>query len=175
MKISQSEPNVANRIAMRVTQRFPDLARNPIDDVWFTGSNIWTCLYEYTGPSEYAMETRDWDIFTIGELAAIRLVTGMSWNLLPAFPTKRKRDGIRDPIITPGNLPSLSKRYDPDGNPYSEGYCYITDQGDVDVWVAGSGSALAEIRDYPDTSHAHCRAAFSLTDGLIVLPNEAAR
>lgn len=167
MKVSTDCPNIANRIARHVAQRFPELAKNPIGGIWFTGSNVWSLLYGETTP------IADWDIFTLDELSALRLVTGMSWNMCPAFPTKQKQTNERVPIVSVTNIPSLSKSVDSHGNSYSEGYCYLTEQGEVDVWVC-NGSALTELRTYPDKSHAHCRAAFSFTDGLIVLPNEAA-
>lgn len=170
MKISTTHPNLANRIAEHVTRRFPDLARNPMPDVWFTGSNVWRLLYDESVP-----DGLDWDIFTLDELTAMQLVTGMSWNLCPAFPTREKRSGDRNPVMDPErNIPKLSKKLDADGNAYSDGYCYLTDAGEVDVWVTGARDALTEIRTYPLASHAHCRAAFSFTDGLIVLPNEMA-
>lgn len=172
MKTSTSDHNLANWITGQVAGRFPEFAANPIPGVWFTGSKIWTMLYGVPSPSA---EAKDWDIFTVSELTALQLVTGMGWNLSPAFPTRDKRYGVRNPTIDPErHIPKLSTKLDPDGNAYSDGYCYVTPDGDVDVWVTGCGNALDEIRTYPSTSHAHCRAAFSLTDGLIMLPNEAA-
>jgi hypothetical protein len=61
------------------------------------------------------------------------------------------------------------------GAGYEDGFCYRTDRGLLDLWLAESGGVLAEIRSYPTESHAHCRAAYSMVDGLVVLPNEVAR
>lgn len=171
MKTSTRDHNIANWVAQHVARWFPDLAKNPIPGVWFTGSNIWSMLYGIPSPSA---EAKDWDIFTLDEDAALKLVTGMGWNLLPSFKTKDKWTRPHDPEINVANLPKLSQRIDTNGNAYSEGYCYVTPIGDVDVWVTGTGSVYEEIRTYPASSHAHCRAAFSFTAGLIVMPNEMA-
>lgn len=163
---------MANWIGVHVARRFPELAANPIPGVWFTGSNVWNMLYSIV-PSA---EAKDWDIFTLDELTAIQLVTGMGWNLLPAFPTRDKRTKDRTPSIDAAkHIPSLSKSIDPAGCGYSDGYCYVTEHGDVDVWVATDGDPVLEVSSYPVESHAHCRAAFSFTAGLIALPNERAK
>lgn len=168
MKTSDTTCNIANWIAAHIAKRFPELAANPIPGVWFTGSNVWSLLY-----GSDATE-KDWDIFTIDEAAARNLVTGMGWNLCPSFQTKYKAVGQRDPRIDPErHIPKLTYS-NMSGCAYSEGYCYITPGGDVDVWVTSEDSALDEIRTYPLSSHAHCRVAFSFTDGLIILPNEMA-
>lgn len=170
-KLSISDHNVANWIAHHVAVRFPDLAKNPIPGVWFTGSNIWSLLY---GTASASAEAKDWDIFTLDDLTALQLVTGMGWNLCPSFPTRDKRTKERDPVVNTCHIPKLGQGTDRNGNRYSDGYCYLTQAGEIDVWVTGMGGVLEEIRTYPSASHAHCRAAFSFTDGLIVLPNEAA-
>lgn len=171
-KISTTEHNIANWIAHHVARRFPALADNPIPGVWFTGSSVWSLLYGVPSPSA---EAKDWDIFTETELSAIQLVTGMGWNLLPSFPTRDKRHSVREPKVVAHNLPSLSNKLGPDGCAYSDGFCYVTPEGDVDVWVTAEGDAISELRTYPTESHAHCRAAFSFTDGLLILPNERAQ
>lgn len=171
-KTSTTEHNIANWIAQHVAARFPELADNPIPGVWFTGSNVWSMLYGY--PSASA-QCGDWDVFATSELVAIQLVTGMGWNLLPAYPTRDKQANLKKPIVSAtGNIPSLTKSVAPNGCAYSDGFCYITERGEVDVWVAADGDVIDEIKAYPVESHAHCRAAFSFTDGLIVLPNERA-
>lgn len=164
MKLSTNGGNIANRIADHVAKRFPDLAAHPIDDIWFTGSSVWSLVYGLPSPGH------DWDIFALSELAATQIVTTMNWNFCPAFKTKTKRDGSGVPVIDwEKNIPRVA-----DGQSYSDGYCYVTPNGEVDVWICESGSAAAELRSYPIVSHSHCRAAFSFTDGLIVLPNENA-
>lgn len=171
-KTSTTEHNVANWIARHVADRFPELAANPIPGVWFTGSNIWSMLYGIPSPNA---ECGDWDVFATSELTAIQLVTGMGWNLLPAYPTRDKQANLKKPNVDPvRHIPALTKSLARNGCSYSDGFCYVTDRGEVDVWVAADGSALEEIRTYPIESHAHCRAAFSLTEGLIILPNEIA-
>lgn len=167
-KRSTTDHNIANVIADRVARRFPELARNPPSQVWFTGSNIWTLLYG----SGTGAELEDWDLFALTDSAASELVTTMGWHLLPSLSTGDKQKGGHEPSVNTLHVPKLIER--PEGNLYSDGYCYFTDHGQVDVWVALRGDVLDELRTYPAESHAHCRAAFSFTDGLIVLPNERA-
>lgn len=133
MKISTTDHNVANWIAHHVQRRFPQLAANPIDGVWFTGSNVWSLLY---GVPSVSAEAGDWDIFTLTELAALQLVTCMGWNLLPSFPTRDKRSKERDLVVDADRIPKLSTKTDPGGIPYSGGYCYVTPQGEVDRRLA---------------------------------------
>lgn len=162
--MSMTDGNIANRIAAHVAKRFPDLAAHPIGDIWFTGSSVWSLVYGLPSPGH------DWDIFALNELAATQLVTTMNWNFCPAFKTREKRTGDRTPEINwEKNIPTGHGR-----SSYSDGYCYMTPGGEVDVWISDSGSAAVELRSYPIASHSHCRAAFSFTDGLIVLPNENA-
>lgn len=174
MKVSTAEHNLANWIAEHIARAFPELAANPIPGVWFTGSKVWSMAY---GLPSCSAEAVDWDIFTVDENAACRLVTGMGWNLLPAFKTNEKRLSKRpEPAVDPErHIPKLSKTIGPDGCAYSDGYCYLTDRGPVDVWVSADRDVLGELRTYPTESHAHCRVAFSFTDGLVMLPNERAQ
>ena len=168
MKVSRPDANAANLIAARVTHRFPELAAQPIGDIWFTGSSVWSQIYGMPSPGH------DWDIFALNEISALELITRMEWNRVPAFTTRQKRAGDYMPQICEANIPRVASVM-LDEFAYSGGYCYMTDGGEVDVWISRSGSAVAEIRGYHTNSHSHCRAAFSLTDGLIVLPNEHAK
>jgi hypothetical protein len=177
MKISLSLPNVANEIAARVAARWPELARDPIPGVWFTGSNVWELLYPELSDRRPPLG-RDWDIFTIGEDAAHQVAARLGLARYPACRTKDKRHGA-PMTIDPAHVPNLvvlpMDCVDPDTGPsYGEGYCYATERGEVDLWISTPGDVLGELRTYPAGSHAHCRAAFSFTDGLVVLPNELA-
>jgi hypothetical protein len=170
VKISLPTPNVANAIAAR----FPELAGDPIPGVWFTGSNVWSLLYP-----EQPVRDRDWDIFAVGEQAAHRVAARLDLAAHPACRTKDKRHHVPK-TIDAAHVPNLvngppTEGVDPELGPsYGEGYCYATDRGEVDLWISTPGDVLGELRTYPAGSHAHCRAAYSLTDGLVVLPNECA-
>jgi len=176
VKVSLSTPNVANAIAARITARFPELAEDPIPGVWFTGSNIWSLLY----PDQPVLaRDRDWDIFTLSQQAAHRVARRLGLAAHPACRTKDKRHHVPK-TIDAAHVPHLvsgrpTEGVDPELGPsYGEGYCYATDRGEVDLWISTPGDVLGELRTYPTGSHAHCRATFSFTDGLVVLPNECA-
>ncbi len=171
MKVSLPIPNVANAIAAHVSAAWPELAA--VTGVWFTGSQIWSWLY--AGPP---LAGSDWDIFALDERSAAAVADRLGLRGLPACRTRDKRNGaprtVSDrhvPVLAP---PLVEDDGSPDGTGYSEGYCYATERGELDLWLAEPGGVIAELRSYPSGSHAHCRAAFSFTDGLVVLPNECA-
>jgi hypothetical protein len=174
MKVSLPTPNIANAIAERIADKFPELADDPIGGIWFTGSNVWSLLY----PDQPVRE-RDWDIFAVSEQAAHRVAVRLSLAANPACRTKDKRHHVPKTISAAHvpNLAGVRPTEDVDsefGPSYGGGYCYATDRGEVDLWISTPGDVLGELQTYPTGSHAHCRAAFSFTDGLIVLPNECA-
>ncbi len=158
-----------------VAAQWPELAESPIQGLWFTGSSVWGILYPpVVGLIRATTEQpRDWDLFVLDELGAQQTVTRMGWTRFPACPTHAKRDQATDKTISERNVPRA--RSGSDGTPYGDGVSYETDRGVVDLWISTAGSALEEIRAYPEGSHDHCRAAFSFSDGLIVLPNEVSR
>lgn len=175
----QSRPlaNLANAIEEHVTRAWPEIARAAPTDVWFTGSNVWHLLYPDL-PVQDLAPIRDWDIFTIGEDPARWLVETLEWNRMPSCRTSDKWNSLPRTIDIE-HIPTIPaiQTIDPAGHVhgYGDGYSYQTSRGIVDLWISSLGSALAELRAYPTVSHAHCRAAWSFTDGLIVLPNEQAR
>jgi hypothetical protein len=171
----QSHPlaNLANTIEVYVACAWPAIAQAVPTNIWFTGSHIWYFLY----PDLYLPLLqrdppliRDWDIFTIGAAPAQWLVELHGWNLTPSCRTTEKWTAPR--IIETSNIPKTPGSVSMSG--YGDGYSYKTDRGIVDLWISEFESPLAEIREYPTESHAHCRVAWSFTDGLIVLPNERA-
>lgn len=170
MKRSTALPNAANLIAAHVAARFPELARDPIPGVWFTGSNVWAWLYGDEPPLG-----ADWDIFVTGagaEVVAAAVADRLGLASCPACRTKDKRKAaVR--TVDADHVPRLVPNARDDGS-YGEGYSYETDSGEVDLWISTPGDVLGELRDYPTASHAHCRVAFSFTDGLVVLGNEHA-
>jgi hypothetical protein len=167
VKLSLSIPNQANFVAGHVATAFPSLARDPIDGVWFTGSNVWSFVLGIDPRSG-----SDWDIFVMSESAALGVVVRLGLLKFPACETDKKRTGER--FISAGNFPRLPRLPNVDRYSGGDGFCYATDAGDVDVWISTAGDPAGELRSYPSDSHAHCRAAFSFTGGLIVLPNEHA-
>jgi len=175
VKRSHSPANPANLIEEHIAQAWPEIARVAPSNVWFTGSRVWGLLYPGL-PVRDPLPERDWDVFTIGEAPARWLVDTMGWRRAPACRTRDKW-GTGTRSVDAGHVPTLGEGESADGRPtgYSDGYSYQTDRGVVDLWISSLGSAVAEIRAYPTESHAHCRAAWSFTDGLIILPNERAR
>lgn len=173
-KVSSTEPNLANRIAGHVRRVFPELASDPIFGVWFTGSNVWSLAYGAPIPNA------DWDIFAICDEAAAEVARRLDLASSPACRTKDKR---KDPkrTVSAGHVPVTTQipMFDDDDGErtggmatYGEGYSYVTPRGEIDLWISTPGDVCDELRTYPTASHAHCRMAFSFTDGLVMLPNE---
>jgi hypothetical protein len=176
LKVSHPLANLANMIEEHVTHTWPEIARTAPPDVWFTGSHIWHFLYPELSQREPPL-IRDWDIFTIEDATAQWIIGVYGWNRRPSCRTSDKW-GRAPRIIDVTRIPVLQTRTPRGGisvSGYGDGYSYQTDRGIVDLWISDLGSPLAELKAYPTVSHAHCRAAWSFTDGLIVLPNEHAR
>jgi hypothetical protein len=174
MKLSLSIPNAANFVAGHVAASFRSLAIDPVPGVWFTGSNVWSFVL--------GMDPRpgsDWDIFVIGEndslaeMIARTVVLRLGLLNFPACPTDKKQTG-GEKTISAGNVPRLPRLPNVDRYNGGDGFCYATDAGDIDVWISTASDAAGELRSYPSNSHAHCRAAFSFSEGLVVMPNERA-
>jgi hypothetical protein len=165
---------VANLVEEHIAQTWPEIARVAPSDVWFTGSRVWWWLYPDLPESLERARTRDWDIFTIGEAPARWIVDTLGWRRSPACRTRDKW-GLCTRSICDDHVPTLRGGVADDRLAgYNDGYSYQTDRGVVDLWISTLGSALAEIRAYPTGSHAHCRVAWSFTDGLLLLSNELA-
>jgi hypothetical protein len=160
--------NLANVVEEHVTHTWPEIALAAPTDIWFTGSHIWHFLY----PDRPPPLVRDWDIFTIGVAPARWIVGIYGWNHTPSCHTSHKW-GASPRIINVSHIPAIPGSVSASG--YGDGYSYQTDRGIVDLWISEFDNPLAELRAYPTASHAHCRAAWSFTKGLIVLPNERAR
>jgi hypothetical protein len=160
--------NLANVVEEHVTHTWPEIACAAPANLWFTGSHIWHFLY----PDRPPPLVRDWDIFTIGVAPARWIVEVYGWNHTPSCHTNDKW-GVSPRIIDVSHIPTIPGSVSASG--YGDGYSYQTDRGIVDLWISEFDNPLAELRAYPTASHAHCRAAWSFTEGLIVLPNERAR
>src|SRR5882672_836198 len=95
----------------------------------------------------------------------------------------RNRDRVRCPDrlvgMAPSTIAGISHSSDRARGNCSHAPCgadvkVSLSRHNIDVWIARSGSAVAELCGCHTQSHSHCRVAFSLTDGLILLPNESA-
>lgn len=108
----------------------------------------------------------DWDVFATSAVAAELLCSRLQLGRHPARRCHEKAlQGSVDIAHTTFSEPAQ--------NGYKAGWSYATPRGDVDLWLS-PGGAYDEISTYPAESHAHCRMAFSFTEGLLVLPNETA-
>lgn len=151
---------VADEIRARVLARFPELVDPKCagDDwepegIWFTGSNVWTAVY-----GEAAPVGADWDIIVTGEDADDARLAMVELKMVL---------GLDDCEQTPTN-----PRQREEGYPCSDGTRYMTERGQIDVWTSPHPTDVrAALRQYREASHGHCRVAFSLTDGLVALPN----
>lgn len=174
-KRSLDIPNIANVVDAYVSSTWPELTA--VGGVWFTGSRIWLSLYPDLPRREPPPESA-WDIFVTREDVAAAVVDRLGLRGLPACRTQDKRSGAERtisadhvPLLTP---PSLDDE-PTDLASYDDGWSYATSRGVLDLWITRCGDVVAELRTFPPESHAHCRAAFSFMDGLVILPNERAR
>lgn len=165
-KVSRTDRTIANELRDRVLARFPELAADPIPGVWFTGSNIWTALL-----GEDAPEGADWDVVLASdsktELGPVIVRDQLVERCKLGAPVGATKD-------KPGSLRATTSGDDAYTSRDTRGLYYETLDGQVDVWFSPDGSVLGALRQYKTASHAHCRAAFSLIDGLVSLPNELA-
>lgn len=154
-KESLTDANVANQIAAHLMHRCPELCAIP--DLWFSGSNVWSFLYGKEPPPD-----SDIDVFMIGTTTNDVWVADQRISLC-------RRLGIAADDMT---LSMVRTGFD--GDLYMQGVKALYKGTKLDIWECGETPWVA-LRNYPTKTHAHCRAAFSFTDGLIVLPNECGR
>ena len=158
-KVAKTVGNIANTVVDHVYAILPELAEmtDPaVRNVVVTGSNVWKYLY-----GEVPDPQSDIDIvYLVPETSDISAVNcavvtepllrclGLEYELgTPTYPVKL--------VVLPGRR-------------------YITADGrTVDIWVF-PGTVEQALLNYPSESHAHCRAGFTITQGLTVLPNERA-
>lgn len=161
-KVARTDANMANKIAAHLRAKWPELQHLP---VWFSGSQVWSFLYGEEPPAG-----SDTDIFVLKDEPAIISYEG---GFLSSIRVERP---VIDQVFV--NLGLTKEQVTPrtPANPMyqSNGFDVKTERGDIDVWTAEAKSVVEQLRMYPGGSHAHCRAAFSFRDGLVVLPNEAA-
>lgn len=163
-KVSRTDGNIANYLREHILDRFPELRDAPPRGIWFVGSNVWSALY---GDGSAPIDA-DWDVVAVTDLGLpakytlLAFVEKLGLDKHASINTSRKRRRDSD------------ERYGDNGDEWGNGTCYLTPGGQVDTWESPDGTILGALRQFPLHSHAHCRAAFSLTDGLVVLPNDQA-
>jgi hypothetical protein len=159
-KVSRTEPNLANDVAAHIRRIAPELALVP--NLWFSGSNVWRILYGET-PADDA----DIDVFFAGPH---RLVTkqGILGDVREAADELVKTLGIQS-----GDSMHSPVRTGRNEDLYGVGIKALWRGKKLDIW-AGGETVAETLNNYPSRTHAHCRAAFSFTEGLVVLPTEAA-
>lgn len=162
-KVSSPTPNVANLIAAHIRRIAPELAE--VKNLWFSGSNVWRWMYAGDPPAEDA----DLDVFFCGPHRSVSVngILGPEW-----YPAADRL--IQDLGIPRGDSMHVPVRTGRDLDLYGMGLQALYKGRKLDVW-AGGETVAETLSNYPTVSHAHCRAAFSFTEGLVVLPNEAAQ
>lgn len=155
-KVARTDGNVANRIGAHLRAKWPELVNIP--GLWFSGSQVWSFLY-----GEEPSETSDTDVFIVDS-------DTRPHSELPVWHPKNlllKELGVvwNDGVDKHPRTGEAGTTYAKDGRSWN------TAKGAIDLWTSPT-SAQDALRNYPTASHAHCRAAFSFTEGLVVLPNE---
>lgn len=164
LKVSWTEPNVANRIRDHLLKVIPEAF--DIDGVWVTGSNVWRFIYGNV-PSPDA----DIDVFVEDVVTTVVVPTPMG----PGEVTDTARTLFLRRLEIEAQAPtapSAGARADLEGTKSK-----LKDGRTVDVWRTeyGSNPIVDTLMGYPEHSHAHCRAAYNCKTGvLIVLPNPKA-
>jgi hypothetical protein len=154
-------PNAANKIAAHLSAKWPELRHIP--GLWFSGSQVWSHLYGKEPPA-----TSDTDVFVMADAPPV--MTYGVFGVVQRTPLAEMmhRLGLAESAAKPRQPPADKPHYIPDG------YDITHKRGDFDIWTTKATTPQGQLRSYP-RSHSHCRAAFSFTDGLIVLPNEEAK
>lgn len=160
-KVSKPWMNMANIIGEHLKRIAPDLAARP--NLWFSGSNVWSFLY-----GEVPAEDADIDVFYCGPHRQVLRdgILGPEWQQA----RWKLMEDLGIPASERMHVPVRTGRHQ---DLYGMGIQALYKGRKLDVWDGGE-TVVETLSNYPTVSHAHCRAAFSFTDGLVVLPNEAA-
>lgn len=160
------EPNAANKIAEHLKAKWPELVGIP--GLWFSGSQVWSHLYGKEPPTE-----SDLDVFACQDAQPVVSYLGVGTFL---GMSKTERTPIGEMLHRLGLKPEEGRTKNTAGKPHyhvnGADFTHPT-RGEIDVWTTAAKDAVTCVKGYP-RSHSHCRAAFSFTEGLVVLPNEAA-
>lgn len=153
-------PNVANRIGAHLAAKWPELRH--IEGLWFSGSQVWSFLYDKLPPLG-----SDTDIFVMADARPVQTLTSFGVVTRSPLAEMMHRLGLEDDAAKPRVPPQGKTHYVPDGMDVEH------ERGSFDVWTTQAATVRGQLQSYPG-SHSHCRSAFSFTEGLVVLPNEAA-
>lgn len=165
-KVALTTPNVANVIAAHLRAVAPDLVVIP--NIWFSGSNVWKHLYgETPSPSS------DLDVFFISAYRKRDGLLSLMSNVVFGDYEDPRVSLLTDLGVPVADAEFTMTKTGRELDKYSQGCKFLFKGRKVDCWQ-GHDSVAATLNDYPGASHGHCRAAFSFTDGLVVLPNEQA-
>lgn len=113
--------------------------------LWFTGSSVWSHLYAMYPPAK-----SDLDIFCLPLSAA-------------------RYNEVSDGVLGALGLNILDSK-----RTYLGARRWQSKRGQIDFWMSDFPTVHQQLLAYSSDSHAQCRAAYSFTDGLVVLPNEKA-
>jgi hypothetical protein len=156
-KTSLTNINIANCISEYISAALPKAVEFSLieNGIWFTGSRVWSQIY-YITPSNLS----DWDIVCIDETEskAEKLATNLCNYCSWPYNIKTNKYGTIGYLIP--QIHSI--------NPLASPTSVNVVTGDV-WWNATSISNV--LSGYPQKSHAHCRIAYSFTEGLVMLPN----
>lgn len=131
------------------------------DGVWYTGSKIWSKVYWDMTPNI----THDTDIYCESYRTFCSVMTQMNW-WGHSYQSKDWNRSIGNNGTL--NIKTTGRKFIPSGD--------ARFQGGIDIWypLDESLSVVDMLKAYPSESHSHCRAAYSPTQGLVILPNENA-
>lgn len=156
-----TEANVANRVAAHLAAKWPELRGIP--GLWFTGSQVWSHLYGIEPPT-----TSDTDVFVLADAPPVTILTPRGLVTRPPIAQMLHELGLPESAAKPRHPPQDKPHYVPDGMDVEH------ERGAFDVWTTKAATVQGQLRSYP-RSHSHCRAAFSFSEGLVVLPNEESK
>lgn len=165
-KVSLQFPNAANLVDDWLRKNWKELYSVPY--AWFTGSSVWRFLYD-----EPKREGADLDVF----ITPYRVRR----DELPTCEPCAKLEKALAPLLDGGPLSINNVDTGDDKSLYRKEFTSLggkiawTTKGRVDYWACGTGGiegAIYQLRNYPDESHGHCKAAYSpFWRMLLVLPN----
>lgn len=129
--------------------------------VWYTGSKIWSKIYWDMTPNI----SHDTDIYCESYRTFCSVMTQMNW-WGHSYQSKDWNRSIGNNGTL--NIKTTGRKFIPSGD--------ARFQGGIDIWypLDESLSVVDMLKAYPSESHSHCRAAYSPTQGLVILPNENA-
>lgn len=151
-KVSRTTPNMANTIAdLKLEVGFPEL----IDpNIWITGSRVWRRVL-----GEWAEASADIDVFA---------TTTEAYDAVCNALLKRGATITERPPENRSHARGVGCRIEPP--PLADGSPGVA----FDVWYE-TGDVFAQLAIFPSDGYAHCRSAYNVARGaLVILRNELA-